>query len=720
MDLSLCRLISLLALTAAMAGAQDLPSWVSRIRPDHPRLFFNADTWPAVKARAEGAEQAWYQRLKSRVDGRLGQPLPDGDHGVTAAETAFVFRMTSDPRYLDLAKEALAKSLDYYEQCYAERKSVNWYATSRNHATFAWDWLYNELTPAERESIMGRLVDVIDGVLTVRPRIYRENISGYNTGFYGVNSACWYIGFAAYGSGIREPKVNEWLVKGNEECRKLLAHRRMSCGDDGGAASPTLGYSFGAYPWAEQNYFYIWLSCTGENIAPQWPHSAWLANYVLWNWIDRGDQNPLEFGYGDTPHTDNVLPTWQLYTHMANIRHLYGQEAPEAAALARYLQERLPASQRGYSSSYFIYPFLLTDAEHSPPAMSPDKLPKARNFDAMGQIYLRSGTGPDDTYMLFTCGGDLAKHRQYDALNFVIYKHGHQAMDTGTRWEEFRNGKHLAQYFAQSVAHNVVLLHEPDEPTATYWGWPGDAPDKQTDYPCYGGQSKQLGSKLTAFETNDQYSYVAGDGTACYRATKAAEVTRQIVFLMPNRFVIFDRVTSTNPAFRKAWLLHPGSEPRVDGQTCASSHLDGRMLCRTLLPRQAQVTVVGGPGNEFRTGKVNWDIYRGEPGARNALKPEQLAMIGEWRVEVSPAQPRTDDLFLHLIEVGDQGLQSLPATQLIEADGEVGVSFTAEGKAYEVRFATAGELRGSISIDGQRHELRRDVTPQVGILALPE
>ena len=30
--------------------------WHGSIRSDHPRLFFNTDTWPDVKARALGAE----------------------------------------------------------------------------------------------------------------------------------------------------------------------------------------------------------------------------------------------------------------------------------------------------------------------------------------------------------------------------------------------------------------------------------------------------------------------------------------------------------------------------------------------------------------------------------------------------------------------------------------------------------------------------------------
>ena len=198
--------------------------------------------------------------------------------------------------------------------------------------------------------------------------------------------------------------VNSWLVWGHNENRKLLAHRQRACGDDGGGASPTLGYVFGAYPWAEQNFFYTWLSATGENIASQWPHGASLVNYVIWNWIP-ADPTPMQFGYGDTPHTDNRLPIGQLFTHMANIRHLYGDAASDAAGLARYIQSSLPT--QSYSRSWFIYPFLLADLESSPAVRTPENLPHARHFETMGQVFMRSGVGPNDTYCLFTCGGIL-------------------------------------------------------------------------------------------------------------------------------------------------------------------------------------------------------------------------------------------------------------------------------------------------------------------------
>lgn len=720
--LSICLLLTL----SVVCSAQELPDWASRIRTDHPRLFFNRDTWPTVKARALGAEKAWYDYVKKRTDNLLQQkiktPVQDPrDLGPEAAQAAFVYCVTEDKQYLDLAKWAMQLSLAFYEKCYEERKAVNWYSTSRVHWVLAWDWLYDELPEAERREMMTRMVQVLNKVYITRPAIYRENQSGYNTGYYGVTNCQWYVGCAALGAGIEEQLVKQWLVKGYNENMKMLAHRAKSCGDDGGSASPTVGYAFAAYPWSEQNFFYTWLSATGENIAPNWPHSAWLANYILWTWIETG-KAPLEFGYGDTPHTENLLPIGQVYTHMANVRHLYGKVAPEASALGRYLQGIVP--NKNYANTWFIYPFLLTNLESSPEPFHPERLPQARNFETMGQIYMRSGTGPEDTYCLFTCGGILDQHRHYDALNFVIYRGGHLALDSGTRYDEEVNGQHLKCYFAQTVAHNCVLVHQPGEPPANYWG---TGPAVQVND---GGQHHQLGSVVKAFETNDRFVYVAGDATPTYlhgvvkRAgqpdlgEKVSLVTRQLVFLMPNHFVIFDRVNATDPSYRKDWLLHTAYEPVVDGKTWHADHLQGRMFCRTLLPEDAVLTPVGGPGKEFWSAGRNWDIQKG------SLKPEQLAMMGQWRMEITPGTARQDDVFLHVIQVGDQGLAQMDATELVRDGDRVGVRLKVGDRTWEVTFNTQGELGGHLKLQGpgvtMDQPLTETVTPQVGILATAE
>jgi heparin/heparan-sulfate lyase len=702
---------------AAVVSTAALPEWTAKIRADHPRLFLNADTWPGVKARALAEEKEWYERTKRRVDAVFAKPRPDTarDLGPDTARAAFVFLVSGDAKYLDHARAGMAESLDMYEQKLADRKPVNWYSTSRVHFVLAWDWLYNDLGEEERTALMTRFVKTLDGVLKIRPRIHRENYSGYNTGFYGVRNTCWFVGCTVHGTGIEPALVDEWLVWGQRENEKLLEHRRKACGDDGGGASPTLGYIFGAYPWSEQNYLYTWLSATGENMAPDWPHAAWLANYVYWNWIP-AKEFPREFGYGDTPHTDNRLPTWQLYTHMANIRHLYGEKAPAAAALAKLVQDSLPERHQRHSDTWFIYPFLLTKANVAPAASLPPRTPFARDMANMGQVFLRSGTGPDDTYCLFSCGGVLNQHRHFDALNFVVYHRGYLALDSGTRYKEFDNGEHLANYYAQTVAHNCVVIHQPDEPVARYWG--GEVTQ------IHGGQHKQLGSVLQGFETNDRFSYVAGDATACYQHSgktqdgknalpqKATLVTRQIVFLMPNRFVVFDRVAATSPDYRKDWLLHTANEPVLGDHEFRADHEQGRLFCRTLLPEDAALRKIGGEGKEFWASGRNWDIVKGN------LKPEQLAMMGRWRVEVSPTTPRANDVFLHVLEVGDQTLAAMAETKLVRDGDRVGVAVG----SWQVLFDTSGPLGGHIRHAGDNPidaELTRQVLDQTGITSPP-
>ena len=717
-SVSIFTILAIFSLTAENSlnikcVAGELPGWVEKIRKDHPRLFFNSHTWPVVRQRALGPEKQWYLYIKERVDRLIRDTsskeiLEAREYGQEAAWSAFVYRMTAEPKYLELSKKCLDASLRFYDECFHQRKSVNWYSTSRVHATLAWDWLYEALSEPERQDYMLRLVRAIDRVLKAKPTIYRENMSGYSSGFYGVKNCLWFIGCTAFDTGIEEDKVNEWFLWGRNENMKLLEHRRKACGDDGGGASATLGYVLGAYPWSEQNFFYTWLSATGENIAPEWPHSAWLANYVIWNWIE-ADDGPLEFGYGDRPHTKNAMPTSQLYTHMANIQHLYSNQRPKEAALAKHVQELLPRKQ--YSSSWFIYPFLLTNLGDSLESFNPQDLPKARHFENMGQIIMRSGTDYDDTYCMVSCGGILEQHRHYDALNFVIYHKGFLVLDSGTRYKEFDNGEHLANYYAQTIAHNCVVIHQPGEPPARYWGG--------TVVGNHGGQHKQLGSIVKAFETNEDYVYVAGDATACYQhggVKKAAQlylgekctlVTRQIVFLIPNHFIIFDRVVSTDSNYPKEWLLHTAHEPYISGKIIKAQHNEGRMLCKTILPKDAILQAVGGPGKEFFAAGKDWDIVR------DGLTEKNLALMGQWRVEVAPGQARKKDVFLHVIQVGGQDLEMMDKTELIDEGDTCGVKVIKDRQVWDVIFNTTGALGGQITRTGEGQRIDKDLTSRV-------
>lgn len=164
------------------------------------------------------------------------------------------------------------------------------------------------------------------------------------------------------------------------------------------------------------------------------------------------------------------------------------------------------------------------------------------------------------------------------------------------------------------------------------------------------------------------YTYLKGDITRAY-SSKVREVRRSFVFLnlggarVPAALVVFDRVVSANPDFRKYWLLHSMEEPRIDGNsitlTLSQRGWSGKLVNTVLAPRpdSTRITAVGGPGNEFRVFGKNFPnrISRGNPDDYE---------LGEWRVEVSPEEAAVTDLFLNVMQVMDRGAAPAEATRL--------------------------------------------------------
>jgi hypothetical protein len=188
--------------------------------------------------------------------------------------------------------------------------------------------------------------------------------------------------------------------------------------------------------------------------------------------------------------------------------------------------------------------------------------------------------------------------------------------------------------------------------------------------------------------------------------------TREILYAPAhNLLFVFDCVVSTNPSFRKAWLLHGVNQPSIDqdlGQGTAEAkefrnantfrfrENRGELLIHSLLPRERVVTRRGGPGNEFYTlgnddggpwaSGENWPV---DPARGGPLPPDpKLAHMwktfwgkdlseispsnrrnvvpGAWRIEVSPSVPNEEDFFLHVLEIGDLGTTGKSKVSVIE------------------------------------------------------
>ena len=315
----------------------------------------------------------------------------------------------------------------------------------------------------------------------------------------------------------------------------------------------------------------------------------------------------------------------------------------------------------------------------------------------------------------------VGNHQHLDAGAFQIYYKGPLAIDSGTYQGTSGgyNSPHNKNYAKRTIAHNSLLIFDPGEKFAC-WNYggadktefadndggqrmPGDRWDTCRSFESLLSEEYTVGETLAHDFGPDmdapEYSYLKGDITKAYSA-KACDVERSFVFLnlfsgtVPAAMVIFDRVVSASPDFRKTWLLHSIEEPQIEGSTYTVSRtLDGdtgMLTGKVLLPEEDNISLVkvGGPGKEFWVNGVN---YPNSP-----RRPDPANERGAWRIELSPAAPAAEDCFLNVIQVSDTGCRSLNTVEKIEGEGVVG----AKVADRIVTFSKDGEpLHNSFSLD---------------------
>jgi heparin/heparan-sulfate lyase len=415
----------------------------------------------------------------------------------------------------------------------------------------------------------------------------------------------------------------------------------------------------------------------------------------------------------------------------------------------------------GFFSKEWTIPvleFLWNDPEVVPrdPALAPEaELPRQRYFRRIEHLVIRDGWKPDSTWIEFDCGPYLAKHQHLDQNQINIYHKGYLAIDSGADYTDSES-PHYINYYRRTVAHNTVLVYDPAEKffwsenvmrvandggqrmdSSRYWNTIRSQQDFERTRDLW-----DLGAMRTVDYAPGKYHYALGDSTRAYSREKLKRFTREITYLPPhNLLVVFDRVVSTNRAFRKTWLLHTVNRPSVDedlgkGTAEAREFKDakgfriregqGEVYVHSLLPLSRTLTRRGGSGWDFYTpgddmggpwgSGTNWPLepseggplpndpklmkmwktFWGEDFARIAPSNRKNVVPGAWRMEVSPSDEAEEDLFLHVFEIGDIGATGKTRVELVEGVNFVGM---VSQKGPAVLFATSDSRHsGEISL----------------------
>jgi len=416
----------------------------------------------------------------------------------------------------------------------------------------------------------------------------------------------------------------------------------------------------------------------------------------------------------------------------------------------------------GFFSKDWVLPvleFLWDDPEVTPrdPAMAnEEELPRQCFFPGVGHLVMRDGWTPESTWIEFDCGPYFAKHQHLDQNQITIYHRGYLSIDSGADYTDTES-PHYLNHYRRTVAHNSILVYNPAEkffwsdnlvPAANdggqrmnssrYWNTIRNPEDWERTRDLW-----DLGTMRVVDYVPGQYHYALGDASKAYSNDKVRCFTREILYIPAEHVLtVFDRVVSTDPSFRKAWLLHGVNPPTVDhddGKIPPGAHDfrnassfrfaegSGEVTVHSLLPKERIVTRRGGTGSEFYTPGddhggawgtgENWPLEPAE-GAPLPEDPKQRHMWklfwgddfekilssnrknvvpGAWRIEVSPAVPAEEDYFLHVFEIGDQGTTGRRRVELLEGVNLKGAGF--ENGAIALFNAGGGTINaGEVSL----------------------
>jgi hypothetical protein len=221
-------------------------------------------------------------------------------------------------------------------------------------------------------------------------------------------------------------------------------------------------------------------------------------------------------------------------------------------------------------------------------------------------------------------------------------------------------GERLVQGESAAIRARIACLSAAHYPVANRLVW----------YPEYAGY---LG-RITRFENGPEIAAVSGDATVAYDPAHVASYRRSVIDVKPDIFILRDRFRLRQVATVRL-LFHTRERPEVAGLRVVKGSRDAGILegegnrviigrgqsqavIEVLWPRHVTMRLVGGPGYESYYDGRNVRPY--PTGAEWLLKqpdyPARLRRIeGAWRLEIETTPAAAEGETIIAISVGARG-----------------------------------------------------------------
>jgi hypothetical protein len=206
-------------------------------------------------------------------------------------------------------------------------------------------------------------------------------------------------------------------------------------------------------------------------------------------------------------------------------------------------------------------------------------MPRAMHFQGQGEVVMRSGFGPQDTWVYLRAGPIYNGHQHDDQGNLLIDAYGGELF--------IENAGSGINH--ETVYHNSIRVGGSDQ-------IPYGNNAVQKAQPMAGTPHER--GRVTAVQTNAAYTYVATDFSNAYAdavvpAPKSGKVTREVVTMYPDVVVVRDRVMGTGNLDVLFHVWSGAGTLDAGARTLTVARPAGHGWLKTVFP--ANVTVLMGP-----------------------------------------------------------------------------------------------------------------------------
>jgi hypothetical protein len=566
---------------------------VSKIRKGHPRIFLTPERIPVLRTQALSSKAYQFNFIKDRMKG---------------LQAAVLYELGENKAF------GLSRSRHEYGRIAAEAlmQAIRDGRDSPDNLALLYDWAYGTLTDEERKAF----VNFCKSRLGKELRVHNGKHHGYrcSPGPQGLIAA-----LSFYGDGIDDSYAKGLLVQGIRDT--LLDNLAMEhvAGKDGGFADGT------SYFVQLGGTFYTFLAlgiATDSDFFFEHEVIAKLPNHLIYAMlpfpIKRMGSNDVA-RYFATFHDNHTFTTREFGSEGGAFANMF---AITAAEYRRHGDERRAQLYTWFLNQTFggipyqaenAISFVLMDWSIQPKSPGELGLPLAEALgwdEEKGQIDRdrfgkKAGIGwvsirskwddPDATFAILKAEPFYYHgHMHHDSLAFMIAKGEELALARAGNYMCWYEGGNLqsqdpgwpqmSNFFWRTIPTNNLLIYNPAE---NFGEWANDGGQRLVDGwdekwgRTYNGTAdgnyRDIGG-LIRFERTKEYVYAAADGTRAYNSTlvtsgnnpKVKLVQREFVYLKSpsgdqDYFVIFDRIESVKPEFKKFWLLQLRAKPEFDG-----------------------------------------------------------------------------------------------------------------------------------------------------------